>query len=192
MCLSVCVFGCKTCRLSPAVVGPRHLGEGVRRHGDDSVPRESPRLTCGDTRTPPRLLCLLADVLLALFAVLAQAIARASLHPQPLGLLLPFPFPLGHFGVPHRHPVARLVEGLVLVEDQRDAGGVAAVGPEDGGGGVKLPPRALNEDGAMRRRHGHSAYLVVQEVVLAVRPHLFLRHLLGVQRGRWQVEGRKR
>ncbi|TNN75240.1 hypothetical protein EYF80_014477 [Liparis tanakae] len=66
-----------------------------------------------------------------------------------LDLLLPFPFPLGHFGIPHCHPVAWFIKRLVLVEDQGDACGVAAVWPEDRSGGVELPPCTLYHDGAV-------------------------------------------
>lgn len=64
--------------------------------------------------------------------------------------------------------MAWCIEVLMLIEDERDAGGVAAVGPQDGSGGMKLMPSALNEDGAMRWCHCDSTDITIQEVVFAV------------------------
>lgn len=40
----------------------------------------------------------------------------------------------------------RLVQRLVLVEDEGDASGMPAVGFEDGGGGMELASGALDQD----------------------------------------------
>lgn len=64
--------------------------------------------------------------------------------------------------------MAWCIEVLVLIKDESDAGGVAAVRPQDGSGCVKLMPRALNEDGAMRRCHCDPTDIPIQEVVFAI------------------------
>ncbi len=64
--------------------------------------------------------------------------------------------------------MARSVQALVLVEDQGDAGGMRAVGPQDGSGGVQFPSSAFDQDGAMRRSHCDPADVPIEEIVLAV------------------------
>lgn len=64
--------------------------------------------------------------------------------------------------------MAWCIEALVLIEDKSDAGGVAAVRPQDGCGGVKLTASTLNEDGAMRRCHCDPTDIPIQEVVFTV------------------------
>lgn len=56
----------------------------------------------------------------------------------------------------------------MLIEDKRDAGGVSAVRLQDGSGGVKLMPSALNEDGAMGRCHCNPTDIPIQEVMFTV------------------------
>lgn len=64
--------------------------------------------------------------------------------------------------------MAWCIETLVLIEDERDASGVAAVRLQDGSGGVKLMPSTLNEDGAMGRCHCDPTDITIQEVVFTV------------------------
>lgn len=68
----------------------------------------------------------------------------------------------------------------MLVKDQGDAGGMRAVGPQDGSGGVQFPSSAFDQDGAVGRSHRDTADIPVEEIVLAVRPHLLRStHLWG-------------
>lgn len=61
--------------------------------------------------------------------------------------------------------VAGEVEALVLVEHEADPDGLLPVWPEEGGGGVQLVLRHLDQDGAVRQRQGQPAHLGVGEGV---------------------------
>lgn len=103
---------------------------------------------------------------------LAVRFLRHVVRAVLLALLLLLPGLLGHFGFPERQAVLGLVHALVLVEDERDPGGVIPVGVLQGGGGVQLPLGALDENGPVGRGHGHAPDVRVQEALLAVRPDL--------------------
>lgn len=79
---------------------------------------------------------------------------------------------LGHFGFPERQAVLRLIHALVLVEDERDPGGVIPVGVLQGGGGVQLALGTLDEDRPVSGSHGHAPDVRIQEALLAVGPDL--------------------
>lgn len=161
-------------------VGPSEAGEGIGRHsknrggvGGGGEPRHRPlplvfRLsrswtsTCN--RSPP--LALLAE---GLDILLGEA--------EEGGLLLPLQRSLCqqlHLGLPQTQAVHGLVQVLVLVKDQGDAGRVGAVGLLQRSGGVQFSTSALDQDGAVRGRHRHAADVGIQEVVLAVGPHFLL------------------
>lgn len=161
-------------------VGPSEAGEGIGRHshnrggvGSGGQPRHRPlplvftlsrswTSTCN--RSPP--LAFLAEGLDILLGEAEQG-----------GILLPLQRSLRqqlHLGLPQPQAMHGLVQVLVLVKDQGDAGRMRAVGLLQRSGGVQLSTGTFDQDGAVRRRYRHAADVGVQEVVLAVGPHFLL------------------
>lgn len=106
------------------------------------------------------------------FHFLAVGFLRHVVRAILLALLFLLPCFLGHLGFPERQAMLGLVHALVLVEDERDPGGVVPVGVLQGRRGVQLPLGTLDENGPVGRGHGHAPDVRVQEALLAVRPDL--------------------